>query len=377
MSSDLGKTSLQLRAGGNPAGLNERRGATLLSYNRSRSTGRGIAMKRRNLCCIGVGLLLLIPAIGRAQSAEQVGHCTELIKRSSQLLDGEQTISMMAAYRKGTLTFGSEDLKNELLRKMEALAREKSTHDLDVLRKEQLKDILRNERQYLADCSGTDTNKRYRASTLYTIGRVLIEQDQTDDAIPILQRCVTTDPDYALCWEELGEASASLGKVAEAKGFFKKAIEVGAFDETNAAAIKTAKYRLFMLEHPGGDPMCAPGMPGLSMHLDQCREYLDPAPSEDVKTAGTHSFGTGFFVSNQGYILTNNHVVAGCKNLATGDGKPLRLLNKNARSDLALLKADFMPTSVAMFRSGPSPKLEDAVVAFGFPLPGILFIVAS
>jgi hypothetical protein len=122
-------------------------------------------MKRRNLCSGGVALLLLIPAIGHAQSAEQLGHCTELINRSSQLLDGEQTISMMADYRKGTLTFGSEDLKNELLRKMEALAREKSTHDLDALRKEQLKDIPRNERQYLADCSDVDTNKRYRAST--------------------------------------------------------------------------------------------------------------------------------------------------------------------------------------------------------------------
>jgi len=49
-------------------------------------------MKRRNLCSVGVGLLLLIPATGHAQSAEQLGHCTELINRSSQLLDGEQTI---------------------------------------------------------------------------------------------------------------------------------------------------------------------------------------------------------------------------------------------------------------------------------------------
>jgi hypothetical protein len=55
------------------------------------------------------------------------------MNRSSQLLDGEQTISMIADYRKGTLTFGSEDLKNELLRKTEALATEKSTHDLDAI----------------------------------------------------------------------------------------------------------------------------------------------------------------------------------------------------------------------------------------------------
>jgi S1-C subfamily serine protease len=86
----------------------------------------------------------------------------------------------------------------------------------------------------------------------------------------------------------------------------------------------------------------------------------------------SHSFGTGFFVSNNGHIITNNHVVAGCETLVTRDGKSLRVINRNASSDLALLKADFVPRSVAMFRSGPSPKLGDTVVAFGFPLPDIL-----
>jgi S1-C subfamily serine protease len=201
---------------------------------------------------------------------------------------------------------------------------------------------------------------------------VLFELDQADDAIPVLQRCVTTDPDFAACWEKLGEVSVSLGRKSEAKGFFKKAIEVGGIDEANAAAIDSAKQSLFFLEHPGADAICAPGMPGQRLHLPQCRDYLDAPPSEDGNKAATHSFGTGFFVSNQGDILTNNHVVAGCKNLTTGDGKPLRVLSKNARSDLALLKADFTPSSVAMFRSGAAPKLGDAVVAFGFPLPGIL-----
>lgn len=329
-------------------------------------------MKARNLSFVGIGLLMLTSDIGHTQSVEQLGHCTELITRSSELLDGEQTISIMAGYRSGTVTFASEDLKNKLLRKIEALEREKSTYDLDTLKKEQLADILKNERQYLADCADIDSSKRDQVSTLYTIGRVLIEENEADDAIPVLQRCLATDPDYAACWEKLGEASVSLGKLSEAKGFFKKAIEVGGFDEMNAAAIKAAKHSLFMLEHPGGDPMCAPGMPGLRLHLAQCRDYFDDAPSEESKTAPTHSFGTGFFVTSQGYILTNNHVVAGCKNVSSGDGKPLQVLSKNVRSDLVLLKANFTPASFAIFRGGAAPKLGDAVVAFGFPLQGIL-----
>jgi S1-C subfamily serine protease len=41
------------------------------------------------------------------------------------------------------------------------------------------------------------------------------------------------------------------------------------------------------------------------------------------------------------------------------------------RADLALLKAD-PPSSIATFRGGPAPKLGDSVLAFGFPLPGLL-----
>lgn len=331
----------------------------------------GARLKSRIRCSLCILILLSIPGIGRTQSVEQLDHCTELVRRGSHLLEGEQAISIMADYKKGTVTFDSENVKNDLQRKIEALANEKSTHDLSELKKEQLKDILKNERQYMADCSEVDSSKRGRASSLYTIGRVLIEQDQADDAAPVLQRCVAVDPDFAACWEKLGDASVSLGRKSEAKGFFKKAIEVGGTNEMNATAVNGAKYSLFVLEHPGGDPMCAPGMLGLRLHLLQCRDYLEAVPSEDGGTP-RHSFGTGFFVSDQGYLLTNNHVVAGCKNLATGDGKPLHVVSRNARSDLALLKSEFAPSSVAAFRSGAAPKLGDAVVVFGFPLEGIL-----
>jgi len=103
-----------------------------------------------------------------------------------------------------------------------------------------------------------------------------MQQGQPDDAIPVLQRCVAIDPDYASCWEGLGQASQSLGRTIEAKGFFNKAIGVGGFNELNAVAIRSAKSSLFMLEHPGGDPMCAPGMPGVPEHLAQCRDYATP-----------------------------------------------------------------------------------------------------
>jgi hypothetical protein len=321
---------------------------------------------------LGIGIVLLfIACFAHAQSVERVTRCTELIKRNTQLLDGELTISMMEAYQKGTLTFASEEEKKDFLQKFEMLASDRSTHDLAVLKREQSKDILSSERQSLAECSDINS-KKYQVSSLDTIGRILVEQDQADDAIAVLQRCVGIDPDYAACWKELGDASRSLGRASEAKRYYKKAIDVGGFDEMNAAAIKSARFSLFELEHPGCDAICAPGMPGLKLHLAQCRGCFDAGPDEDATVSPNRSFGTGFFVNSQGYVLTNNHVVAGCKTLVTGDGKPLHVVSKNVKADLALLKEEYTPSAVAVFRSGAAPRLGDAIVAFGFPLPGIL-----
>lgn len=84
------------------------------------------------------------------------------------------------------------------------------------------------------------------------------------------------------------------------------------------------------------------------------------------------SFGTGFFVSREGYILTNNHVVARCKTLTTKDGQPLQIVSRNVSADLALVKANVSPSNVAVFRTGAPPLIGDSVIVFGFPLPGFL-----
>ena len=85
-----------------------------------------------------------------------------------------------------------------------------------------------------------------------------------------------------------------------------------------------------------------------------------------------HVYGTGFFVTSDGEILTNNHVVAGCHNISIRGSLPAEVISRDPASDLALVKADLKPSQIAVFRSGPAPRIGDAVVTFGFPLPGIL-----
>ncbi|GGF88979.1 hypothetical protein GCM10007301_56110 [Azorhizobium oxalatiphilum] len=84
--------------------------------------------------------------------------------------------------------------------------------------------------------------------------------------------------------------------------------------------------------------------------------------------------GTGFAVSERGHILTNHHVINGCRRITvTRVGEPpvpAVLIASDARNDLALLQTG------APIRTVPPLKLRarvgDGVFVYGFPLSGIL-----
>jgi S1-C subfamily serine protease len=81
--------------------------------------------------------------------------------------------------------------------------------------------------------------------------------------------------------------------------------------------------------------------------------------------------GTGFFVTPAGHVITNAHVVSGCKSVQSASGM-LTVLAVDEASDLALLRTKATPTEVAKVRSGRGPKPGEAVVAIGFPLTDLL-----
>ncbi|MDC0945048.1 serine protease [Candidatus Pelagibacter sp.] len=82
------------------------------------------------------------------------------------------------------------------------------------------------------------------------------------------------------------------------------------------------------------------------------------------------SSGTGFYVSNKGHIITNDHVIVGCRNVTiTKDGKYVEVdvLAYDEKNDLAILKADIKPKKFYRI-SKKDPQLMDDVVIAGFPL---------
>jgi 2-alkenal reductase len=82
--------------------------------------------------------------------------------------------------------------------------------------------------------------------------------------------------------------------------------------------------------------------------------------------------GTGFFITDQGYILTNNHVVEGTQqvNIVLSDGtqQSATIVGTDQYSDIAVLKTDGKVPAVVSL--GNSDKLDpgESVIAIGSPL---------
>lgn len=85
--------------------------------------------------------------------------------------------------------------------------------------------------------------------------------------------------------------------------------------------------------------------------------------------------GTGFIVSPEGHIVTNNHVVAGRKHIRTvigGEKRNLLVVRADPANDLALLKMQATPPLSVAFREGELTRAGEPVVALGYPLLGVL-----
>ena len=82
--------------------------------------------------------------------------------------------------------------------------------------------------------------------------------------------------------------------------------------------------------------------------------------------------GSGFFISDQGYILTNNHVVEGTKevNIILSDGteEKATLVGTDPYSDIAILKADGKVPAVATLGNSDLLNSGESVIAIGSPL---------
>ncbi|MCJ7662263.1 MAG: trypsin-like peptidase domain-containing protein, partial [Anaerolineales bacterium] len=82
--------------------------------------------------------------------------------------------------------------------------------------------------------------------------------------------------------------------------------------------------------------------------------------------------GSGFFISEEGYVITNNHVVDNARRLsvilANGTELPATLIGTEKYADLAVLKIDGEVPAVANLGNSDGLKPGETVIAIGSPL---------
>ena len=110
---------------------------------------------------------------------------------------------------------------------------------------------------------------------------------------------------------------------------------------------------------------------GLSLQ-DIYQKNIDSVVSIFCKVPNGSSSGTGVIISQNGYVITNAHVVGGATSieimLTGGQCFPARTIGADIVSDLAVLYIEASDLSAAEFGDSSSLRVGDAVVAIGDPL---------
>ena len=110
---------------------------------------------------------------------------------------------------------------------------------------------------------------------------------------------------------------------------------------------------------------------------DIARRTVPAVVSVEVKVGDQGGTGSGVVVDPAGYVLTNNHVVAPAADTAgaviaavfhDGTRVPARIVGRDPKTDLAVLKVDVANPVVAGIGSSTSLAVGDSVIAIGSPL---------
>jgi serine protease Do len=136
------------------------------------------------------------------------------------------------------------------------------------------------------------------------------------------------------------------------------------FDQVSPAVVQIDVET--RIERPRGGMIPIPGLPSFGF---QAPDAQQPGEEEDAPTA--QGAGSGFFISAEGFIVTNNHVVANATKITVklSDGRELdaRLVGRDADTDLAVLKVEGSDFKFVTFEEAAEPRVGDWVIAVGNP----------
>ncbi len=127
----------------------------------------------------------------------------------------------------------------------------------------------------------------------------------------------------------------------------------------------------WMLEAPPVTADAAKPSGGGSKKSKSARAGSNGTPAARAPKLELVSTGTGWYVADGGLIVTNGHVVEGCKAMRLKNGADLEMVSVSDGEDLALLRG---ATSVRplQIRNTRNVKLAEDVLVAGYPLGSIL-----
>lgn len=108
------------------------------------------------------------------------------------------------------------------------------------------------------------------------------------------------------------------------------------------------------------------------LYSDPVLQRIFSVPTGPARTRRQQNLGSGVIVSDDGYVLTNNHVIANADDiqLLLYDGRvaKARVVGSDDETDLAVLKVDAgnLP-AIHMTDTGSRPRVGDVVLAIGNP----------
>ncbi|MBX9616709.1 MAG: Do family serine endopeptidase [Caulobacteraceae bacterium] len=136
------------------------------------------------------------------------------------------------------------------------------------------------------------------------------------------------------------------------------------FDQVSPAVVQIDVET--RVERPRGRMIPIPGFPpGFGFQAPQ------PEAGEEEEAPTAQGAGSGFFISANGFIVTNNHVVANATKITVklSDGRELeaRLVGRDADTDLAVIKVEGSDFKFVSFEETAEPRVGDWVIAVGNP----------